>query len=59
MNMAVIVIVVQKTVINFSVLTDEEVQQYFILHHGENICGRFKNSQLKTIIIDIPGKVNR
>lgn len=43
-----------KTVIDFSIMTDEEIHQYFTAHWGENTCGRFKNTQLKRIIIYIP-----
>ena len=40
--------------IDFSILTDLEKQQYFTQHWGENICGRFKKKQLDTVIINIP-----
>jgi hypothetical protein len=43
-----------KTVIDFSIMTDKEIHQYFTDHWGENTCGRFKNTQLKRIIIYIP-----
>ena len=45
-----------KTVVDFSLLSDEVVQQYFISNYGNSICGRFKNTQLQRIIIDLPKK---
>jgi len=46
-----------KTVTDFSVMTDEAIQQYFIQHHTEPVCGRFKNEQLHRIVIDLPHNV--
>lgn len=46
-----------KTVIDFSALLPEEIQHFFIQNQNEKICGRFKNSQLKTITIQIPSRV--
>lgn len=43
-----------KTVIDFSIMTDKQIQNYFIQHREEKICGRFKNTQLQRIIIYIP-----
>lgn len=45
------------TVTDFSLMTDEEVQHFFIEHQHENICGRFNNSQLERIVIDLPEKI--
>ncbi|MFH7003832.1 energy transducer TonB [Flavobacterium bizetiae] len=46
-----------KTVIDFSTLLPEEIQHFFIQNQNEKICGRFKNSQLETITIQIPSRV--
>jgi hypothetical protein len=43
-----------KTVIDFSLMADEAIEQYFIQHHAETICGRFKKDQLHRIVIDLP-----
>jgi hypothetical protein len=45
------------TVTDFSVMTDEEVQNYFIEYQHEKICGRFNNTQLQRIVIDLPAKI--
>ena len=44
----------QKNVIDFSLMTDEAVQNYFIENNGTAVCGRFKNTQLARIRINIP-----
>jgi hypothetical protein len=44
-----------KTVIDFSVMSDEAIQQYFIKAGNEGVCGRFKNTQLERIRIQLPG----
>ena len=46
-----------KTVIDFSVMTDEQVQQYIIQHQQEHMCGRFKKTQLHRIVIDLPANI--
>ncbi|MBK0370613.1 energy transducer TonB [Flavobacterium agrisoli] len=46
-----------KTVIDFTSKVPEEIQQFFIKNKSKNICGRFKKSQLDTIIIKIPNQV--
>jgi hypothetical protein len=46
-----------KTVIDFSLMLPEEIQRFFVQNQNEKICGRFKNSQLETIIIQIPSEV--
>lgn len=46
-----------KTVIDFTSRLPEEVQHYFSQHQNEKICGRFKNSQLETLTIQIPSRV--
>ena len=44
-----------KTVVDFTTMLPDEVQHFFI--QNTNICGRFKNSQLETITIQIPSQV--
>jgi hypothetical protein len=46
-----------KTVVDFTTMLPEEVQHYFIQNQDKSICGRFKKSQLDTIIIQIPSQV--
>ena len=46
-----------KTVIDFSSMLPEEIQHYFIQNQNEKICGRFKQSQLDSITIQIPNRV--
>jgi hypothetical protein len=43
-----------KTVTDFSVMTDEAIQQYFLNSGGQPVCGRFKNTQLERIRIQVP-----
>jgi len=43
-----------KTVVDFSVMTDTQVQAYLIEKANERICGRFKNAQLESINIIVP-----
>ena len=45
-----------KTVVDFSVMTDEEVQHYFTKYQ-EPVCGRFKVTQLHRITIDLPSNI--
>lgn len=46
-----------KTVVDFTSMLPNEVQHFFIQNQNQNICGRFKNSQLETITIQIPSQV--
>jgi hypothetical protein len=48
-----------KTVIDFSVMSDEEVQCYFTDNYGRQICGHFKNVQLQRIVIELPQNIFR
>jgi hypothetical protein len=43
-----------KTVIDFTSMTDEDIQQLFFNHQHETICGHFKRSQVQRIVIDLP-----
>ncbi|MBF4506756.1 energy transducer TonB [Flavobacterium sp. JLP] len=46
-----------KTVIDFTEMLPQEVQHFFIQNQNNKICGRFKKSQLDSIIIQIPSQV--
>lgn len=46
-----------KTVIDFSIMSSDEIQHFFIQNQSKKICGRFKNEQLETITIQIPSQV--
>ncbi|MGG9962337.1 hypothetical protein [Ferruginibacter sp. SUN106] len=48
-----------KTVVDFSVMSDEAIQQYFISNYEQKICGRFKNIQLQRIVIELPQNIFR
>lgn len=44
-----------KTVVDFTGMSDEEVQYFFInKKKEENVCGRFKNDQLRRIKVELP-----
>ena len=47
----------QKTVVDFTKFTTQDIQNYFIKHYGQKVCGRFKNQQLSAIHIQIPNTV--
>jgi hypothetical protein len=49
----------KKNVLNFSTWTDAAIQEYVIANQSNEICGRFKTSQLETIKITIPTYVFR
>ncbi|AWK04158.1 hypothetical protein HYN56_07900 [Flavobacterium crocinum] len=44
-----------KTVVDFTSMLPEEIQQYFSSH--KNVCGRLKNEQLGKINIQIPSQI--
>jgi len=46
-----------KTVVDFTSMLPNEVQHFFIQNQNKKICGRFKNSQLDTINIQIPTRI--
>ncbi|MFD1603741.1 energy transducer TonB [Flavobacterium artemisiae] len=46
-----------KTVVDFTAMMPEEIQHFFIQNQNENVCGRFRKSQLDTITIQIPSRV--
>ena len=44
----------KKTVIDFTLMNDEAIQNYFIQNKLQPVCGRFKNEQLDRISIHLP-----
>ncbi|WP_264552416.1 hypothetical protein [Flavobacterium sp. N2038] len=46
-----------KTVVDFTPMLQEEIQHFFIQNKSNKICGRFRKSQLDSIIIQIPSRV--
>lgn len=46
-----------KTIVDFASMLPDAVQHFFIQNQNQNICGRFKNSQLGTINIQIPSRI--
>jgi hypothetical protein len=46
-----------KTVVDFTNMSDEAVQQYLLSRHGERICGRFSTTQLHRIHIQLPQNI--
>ncbi|MEO7306591.1 MAG: hypothetical protein ABIR78_13915 [Ferruginibacter sp.] len=47
----------KKSVIDFTEKTDGEIQQFISSHPNEQLCGRFKNSQVQRIVIDLPENI--
>lgn len=46
-----------KTVVDFTQMSNEAIQQYFIQRQGEGVCGHFKAAQLQRVRITLPGYV--
>ena len=46
-----------KSVVDFTNMKAPEIQEFFIKNQGKSVCGRFKNEQLDSIIIQIPREV--
>jgi hypothetical protein len=44
----------QKTVVDFTNFSTDDIQNYFTKHYGQKVCGRFKQQQLNSIDIQIP-----
>lgn len=44
-----------REVIDFSVLSDEEIKDFLISNAGKPACGHFNNSQLERIRVQLPG----
>lgn len=47
----------KKSVIDFTAKTDEEIQQFVINNLNQSLCGRFKNTQIQRIAIDLPKNI--
>ncbi len=47
----------QKTVVDFTNFSAEDIQNYFTKHYGQKVCGRFKKQQLNPIDIQIPSTI--
>jgi len=47
----------QQTVTDFSGMSNAQVAAYMQLNAGKKTCGRFKNTQLQSIVIQVPEKV--
>lgn len=48
-----------KTVTDFTSMSDEAIKQFFIANQGKHICGRFRNTQIDRIRIDLPANIFR
>ncbi len=46
-----------KTVIDFTTMSNDEVKYFFLNKIEEKVCGRFKNMQLHSIIIELPHNI--
>ncbi|PKB16291.1 hypothetical protein [Flavobacterium sp. 5] len=46
-----------KSVVDFTKMLPNEIQDFFIKNEGQKVCGRFQNKQLDSIIIQIPNQV--
>jgi Gram-negative bacterial TonB protein C-terminal len=46
-----------KTVVDFTTMLPNEIQNYFIQNRNNNVCGKFKKSQLDAITIQIPSRI--
>ena len=46
-----------KDVVDFTSMSDDEVQHYLLNKAGEKVCGKFNNTQLHRIRINIPNQI--
>ncbi|MGH2664513.1 hypothetical protein [Flavobacterium sp.] len=46
-----------KSVVDFTKMNASEIQEYFTLNQGKNVCGRFKNEQVNTFNLQIPQSI--
>jgi hypothetical protein len=46
-----------KTVVDFTTMLPDDIKNYFLENRGKSICGRIKQSQMDSIIINIPSSV--
>lgn len=49
----------RKTVVDFTTMLPEKVQQYFGIHRNQRVCGRFRPDQLAQPTIRIPERILR
>ena len=47
----------QKTVVDFTNFTTQDIQNYFAKHFGQKVCGRFNHQHLSAIQIQIPNTI--
>jgi len=47
----------KKSVIDFTAKSDEEIQQFFTENFHQPVCGRFKNTQIHRVVIDLPKNI--
>ena len=48
-----------KSVVDFTGMSDEEVKHFFLKNEDEKVCGRFKQTQLHRIVIELPQNILR
>lgn len=46
-----------KSVVDFTQMLPNEIQDFFVKNQGQKVCGRFKNSQLNSLTIQIPNRI--
>lgn len=46
-----------KSVVDFTGMSDEEVKHFFLKNKDEKVCGRFKQTQLHRIVIELPQNI--
>jgi hypothetical protein len=46
-----------KSVVDFTGMSDEEVKHFFLIKKEERVCGRFKQTQLHSIVIELPQNI--
>jgi hypothetical protein len=46
-----------KSVVDFTGMSDEEVKHFFLNKKEERVCGRFKQTQLQQIVIELPKNI--
>jgi hypothetical protein len=46
-----------KTVTDFTLMNDEEIQHFLFNHKYQTICGHFKRTQVHRIVIDLPENI--
>ena len=46
-----------KTVVDFTIMPEKEIQNYFLNKKEERVCGRFRNEQLHRACIELPENI--